>query len=153
MVYGKKGNEVMKKLTADQEAQKQARHDRFRTFVKKVAEMQQGERDALASKMLGCITVEGHPLSPRNTCLLALQCPGATIVGGFRQWIKQGRCVRKGEHGQMIWVPSTKTKAGTDGSEQSDTFFLIGTVFDVSQTQALDIVQPEVEQEQQLQAA
>ncbi len=120
------------------------RKAKFRALVKQVADMQPLERDALAAKMLGVLTVEGRSLSIRNTILIALQMPGATIVGGFRQWIAAGRCVRKGEHGAAILVPCGKK--GKDG-EQTDTegdsvFFVTGTVFDIGQTLPLDTIQP-----------
>jgi hypothetical protein len=71
-----------------------------------------------------------------------MQDSGATIVGGFRQWLKQGRAVRKGEHGLMIWVPllrkSGDSIAGESGeSEPDDVRFMPGTVFDISQTAAI----------------
>jgi hypothetical protein len=40
----------------------------------------------------------------------------ATIVGGFRQWLKQGRCVKKGEHRSDIWIPLGDKEAREDGS-------------------------------------
>jgi len=133
----------MKKLTAEQERKRDERRARFKALVKRVADMQPLERDALAAKMLGVVTCEGRALSTHNACLIAFQNPSATLVGGFRQWIKQGRAVRKGEHGLMIWVPkmlgATKSVDG-DGQENKDgekVGFLIGTVFDVSQTDAI----------------
>jgi hypothetical protein len=146
-----------RKLTAAQEAAKQERRARFQSFVKTVADMGANERDALAAKMIGAVSVEGRPYSPRNAAILALQCPSATILGGFRQWLAAGRCVRKGEHGHMLWVPtSKKQEAAQDGTEAGgSTYFIIGTVFDISQTTVLDQEAPvAVEQEtEQLQAA
>src|SRR5208282_4903090 len=89
--------------------------------------------------------------------LCLMQIPGASMVGGFRQWLKLGRCVRKGQHGASIWVPAGARKADSppagagedahdagvagEGSGGSDrTRFVIGTVFDVSQTD--EIQQP-----------
>ena len=82
-----------------------------------------------------------------NQLLLALQCPNATIVGGFRQWKMQGRCVKRGEHGHMIWVPmihgsaegesDTPQPSDLDGATEGKPErlrFLVGTVFDISQT-------------------
>lgn len=104
------------------------------------------ERVQLANR-LGIVTCEGHELSLCNTMLVALQCPTASIVGGFRQWLKQGRCVKKGEHGMMIWCP-TGGKPGevppmaviVYGTEppKADHRFIIGTVFDISQTAELE---------------
>jgi len=130
-----------RKPTPEQQAKAQERRDRFHNLVKQVAALAPEQQQALAMQCWPS-TVEQHPLSVTNACLIALQMPSATIVGGFRQWIKVGRAVRKGEHGLAIWVPSGAPKLGEgfdrtsdngDG-EGADIRFLMGTVFDVSQT-------------------
>lgn len=80
-------------------------------------------------------TCEGHPLSPFNQCLVALQCPTATIVGGLRQWQRHGRNVTKGSHGYGIWVPrrSKEDPAPTEVVSEDQRFLLV-TVFDILQT-------------------
>ncbi|MBA3718567.1 MAG: hypothetical protein H0W87_10125, partial [Actinobacteria bacterium] len=40
-----------------------------------------------------------------NTLLIAVQCPHATHIAGFRRWLELGRCVRKGEKGIRILAP------------------------------------------------
>lgn len=133
-----------KALTAEQEAARAARRGKFKALWKQVAALGESERAALAAKY-GFRTVEGRELSMCNAMLIALQLPQASVLGGFRQWIKQGRAVRKGEHGAMIWCPTGARNA--DGSPESpangnetptteaqDTRFIIGTVFDISQT-------------------
>lgn len=133
---------MKRNLTAEQIEKRDARRQQFRQLWKQVAAMPELERVNLANK-LGIVTVEGHELSLGNTMLVALQNPTASVVGGFRQWIKQGRAVMKGQHGIMIWVPighkqdqdSTPAPAEPTGeSEPSETRFIIGTVFDISQT-------------------
>ena len=119
-----------RKLTQDQQAASDARKAAFRALAAKVAAMTDAERSALAARC-PVTTIEGRTLSPFNQCLVISQCQNATIVGGFRQWIDAGRCVRKGEHGLMIWCPASKK--GDDG-EPGDTFCVHGTVVDVSQT-------------------
>jgi len=142
---------MKKDLTPEMIAKRDARRAKFRTLCKTVADLQPLQRDALAAKMLGAITCEGRQLSIHNLCLIAYQMPTATIVGGFRQWIKVGRAVKKGEHGLMIWVPKMIGKTTTvenDGSETKDgekCGFLIGTVFDISQTQEIETAQPIVD--------
>ena len=127
-------------LTTDQEAAKQARKDRFDELCKKIKAMGDGERANWLQEAGAVITVEGRALSPRNTILCYFQRPGVTMVGGFRQWLEKGRCVRKGEHGLSILVPcGGGVKDDGAGSETADkTFFIAGTVFDVSQTDELD---------------
>jgi hypothetical protein len=63
------------------------------------------------------------------------------LVGGFQQWKAHGRSVRKGAHGLMIWIP-TKGKDEPDKPTPEDaegavrrSGFVMGTVFDVSQTE------------------
>ncbi|MGV1047645.1 MAG: hypothetical protein ACOYD4_03850, partial [Solirubrobacterales bacterium] len=72
-------------------------------------------------------------------------------VGGFRQWLKHGRAVRKGERGAMIWTPTGGRRPAdptaaapaadapaADGSaEPRESGFIISTVFDISQTDEL----------------
>ena len=89
-------------------------------------------------------TMEGRPLSPRNTMLVIHQLQRVSVVGGFRQWIVSGRCVRKGEHGASILVPVGRKGAGTTDSDKDDEEtparpgFAFGTVFDVSQTDPIE---------------
>ena len=128
--------------TPAQKEAAQARRDRFRAIVKQIAGMDAGQRVLLADRM-PVTMVEGHTLSVGNQLLLARQCPDATIVGGFRQWKAQGRNVRKGEHGHMIWVPigtgepdaDTPQPGDLDGDAKPTRLrFIIGTVFDITQT-------------------
>jgi hypothetical protein len=134
--------------TPEQQAAAAARRERFKVLCKRVADMSDEERSALAGQMGAVVTVEGRVLSVHNTCLIASQCPTATVVGGFAQWLKQGRAVRKGEHGLMIWVPIAQRRKGEGepapiaeptGEEVSDRQrFIMATVFDVSQTQEIE---------------
>lgn len=129
----------MKKLLSP--AQEQARLDRKAkqaALFARLAKMGDTERALLASKM-PVVNVDGHELSIGNMCLLAFQRPAVTVVGGFRQWLAKGRCVRKGEHGLTIRVPVGKAK---EGETEGEVFFIGGTVFDVSQTDELEAEHP-----------
>jgi len=138
-------------LTPDQIAARDERRAKFRNICKQVAQMGETERLTLAAKMPGILTCEGHELSFHNVCLLALQCPSATIIGGFRQWIKQGRAVMKGQHGSTIWAPiNGRPYPGTNTGrpdqftkyeypdEPDETRFIMASVFDISQTQEIE---------------
>ena len=103
--------------------------------------MTEDERSALVLKLGAIVTCEGRALSAFNSCLVLTQFPTASMVGGFRQWKGHGRSVKKGEHGLMIWVPTT----GKDDTEQPTeeetegvakrAGFIMGTVFDITQTE------------------
>ncbi|SOD72874.1 antirestriction protein ArdC [Jatrophihabitans sp. GAS493] len=74
-----------------------------------------------------------------NLMLIAVQCPHATQVAGFRKWQQLGRQVRKGEKAIKILGYSTKKVTKTDpatGEEIEDrvTRFPVLSVFDLSQT-------------------
>ncbi len=93
-----------------------------------------------------------HSYSFRNTLLIAVQCPHATHVAGFRRWLDLGRCVRKGEKAIRIFAPvryrRTNNDAGDGSSESGDKAapelvgFRLAAVFDVSQTEPLPDTEP-----------
>jgi antirestriction protein ArdC len=80
-----------------------------------------------------------------NTLLIAVQCPHATHVAGFKRWLSLGYCVRKGEPGLYIWapVPPSKAKlaaweaAGRRRDAKPRTHFRLIAVFDRSQVAEL----------------
>lgn len=122
-------------LTVEQIASRDARRAKFRALAKRVAAMSDGERARLLASMPAIVTIEGRALSPFNSCLVMLQNPRASIVGGFRQWIKHGRAVKKGEHGASIWVPcAARVVDGAADDGDGKPGFIAGTVFDVTQT-------------------
>src|SRR6185503_17420710 len=126
-------------LTIDQERARDERRARFKALVKQVADMSAVQKAELARRH-GARKLNGGEFSLCNQMLLALQLPNATLVAGFRQWIKAGRCVRKGEHGASIWVPIGGRKVVDEtGTLTTDTGgdkpgFIAGSVFDIAQT-------------------
>lgn len=134
-------------LTAEQAAARDERRGRMRAIAKQISAMSEEQRQALAARC-PVATIEGRTLSLHNQCMVATQLPSATVVGGFRQWITAGRAVRKGEHGLAIWVPIGK-KTGENQpvdnhlstSEAERPGFILGTVFDISQTQEIETQQ------------
>lgn len=131
-------------VTPEQLAAAQDRRAAFVKVCQEVAAMTEGERQTLA-KLAGIRTCEDHPLSPRNAVLIQRQRPGSSFVGGFRQWLKHGRVVRKGERGIKILVPQIgRLEAGEgvevvggalpEGGLDVLRGFRIGTVFDITQT-------------------
>lgn len=136
---------MRKQLTAEQQAKQKERRAAFAKMAGHISAITPEARAELAAKMPAIVTVEGRALSIFNQCLLATQCPSATIVGGFRQWLDAGRCVRKGEHGLMIWCPTSKKSEDT--TAEVETYFIPGTVFDVGQTFAIGEAEPEAKPE------
>jgi hypothetical protein len=135
--------------TAEQKAKAAGRRERFKALAARVATMTDDERAALVMKVGAVVTCEGHALSAFNSCLVLTQLPTASMVGGFLQWKDKGRRVKKGEHGLMIWIPTgrkdeagdaapaAESDASADKGQRSG--FIMGTVFDVTQTEpALD---------------
>ena len=108
----------------------------FKALVKQVAQMSDSERQEIVSRVGAVVTCEGRALSVTNTMLCLMQNPAVSMVGGFRQWLKSGRSVSKGQHGMSIWIPCAGKKS-EDGEEEGETYFTMGTVFDVSQTEEI----------------
>ena len=123
-------------LTAAQQAASDARRAGFREVARKVAAMPEAERAALAAR-ISPATIEGHALSVHNACLVWMQRPGATILGGFRQWLAAGRQVRKGEHGLMVWAPTASKRGPVDAADEERVGFVPITLFDITQTDAV----------------
>ncbi len=81
-------------------------------------------------------TIDGHVLSPGNTILCYFQSQDApTVVGGYQQWKRAQRQVKRGEHGMIIWFP-----VGDKDEEENiitvDRYY-IATVFDITQTETV----------------
>lgn len=89
----------------------------------------------------GRISESAHQYSLTNTTLIYLERPDATRCASYAYWKQNGRRVRKGEHGIKILVPLWKK--GKDGKtpteeqkdKQAPTYYRVGYVFDVSQTE------------------
>jgi hypothetical protein len=124
-----------KQLTPEQEARRAEKRAKVREYAARIKGMTAEQRLEFCSRA-GLTTVETRQLSPFNQCLVLFQNPGATVVGGFRQWLKHGRAVRKGEHGMSIWVPVGHKNE--EGELDEKTGFVAGTVFDVSQTAEIE---------------
>jgi hypothetical protein len=140
----------MRQLTDQQKAARDERRAQFRAIVKQLADMPANEREEIFQK-LGFVklsTKERYSLI--NSLLIAAQMRGVTptILGGYAEWHRQGRTVRKGERGFMIWIPTgvqkreipavdPKGQLTTMLEESTTVHFIIGTVFDISQTDAL----------------
>lgn len=99
-----------------------------------VAERREEERERIESAVRELATSEGwtnyvrtrsrfHHYSANNCLLIALQCPEASHVTGYRTWQGLGRQVRKGERGIRIMCPiATRVRKGEPASGGLSTF-------------------------------
>ena len=120
------------------------------------AERRAAEREQMREAVEALRTSEGwqrwlkvrrhfHDYSFHNQLLIAMQCPEATRVAGFRKWLELGYAVRKGEKAIRIWAPcppSRKAVArwreeGANPEKEPRTFFRLVPVFDASQIDPL----------------
>lgn len=118
------------------EAQKEKAEERrqiLRELWKKVAEMSEEQKQEFVNKTGNIVTCDGHPLSKGNTILLAYQAEAITVVGGFQQWKKHNRQVSKGQRALGIWIP----KLSKDDENKDPSYFIFGSVFDISQTEEI----------------
>ena len=112
---------------------KKAKTKELQAWLKGLSEDQ---RQEIAAKM-GATTIEGRVLSPVNQCLVYTQFPTATVLGGYQQWRRAGKQVKKGSQGIGIWIP-TRKKAEEDGEEEKTRFFMV-SMFDISQTEEMEM--------------
>ena len=143
-------------LTQEQKEQyRKEKKEKIIRIRKTLSEMTEEQRQAIADKF-GIVTVEGHLLTAHNQCFLVAQSElNFSIVGGYKQWQKAGRSVRKGEHGFYIFVPSKSKEeslvspnggensaresvpSGEVSSDDDTPFFFTAVVFDISQTELI----------------
>jgi antirestriction protein ArdC len=115
-------------------------------------------RDAIERAARALLTSEGwrkwaetratfHDYSANNCMLIAMQCPEATRVAGFKAWQQLGRQVRKGEHAIRIMAPMVVKRRDDDGGETDETITLFRavSVFDISQTDGEPLPEPPCE--------
>ena len=117
-----------------------ARREKIQKIAKLVVAMSDDQRQLLVSRVGAIVTVEGHPLTVRNACMLALQREGVSVVGGYRQWQAAGRQVRKGEKSLGILAPRQFNKESEDGTVKTGVYFQTVAVFDVSQTEPAEVL-------------
>ena len=139
---------MKKQLTAEQTEARDAKRATFRKLVKRVADMSAVQKAELGR--FGPVKLDGSSFGPCNTMLIALQLPAASMCASFANWIKAGRCVRKGEHGASVWVPiggrkiTDETTGTTENGGGEKPGFTCGTVFDIGQTEETEMQPREV---------
>jgi hypothetical protein len=84
-------------------------------------------------------------LSLNNQLLVAIACPQATFVAGFRAWLKLGYCVRKGSKAIRIMAPMPLRERDPKTGEETDetrVLFKAVSVFDRTQVDVLPSGEP-----------
>lgn len=114
------------------------RSQRLQAIRQQLANLSDTERQTLANRGI-IATIEGRTLSLHNTIMVYLQSNGRTptVVGGYQQWRKAGRQVKKGEHGAIIFFPVGDKDNETGDIVSADNFFT-AIVFDISQTEPIE---------------
>jgi hypothetical protein len=116
--------------------------DRRKEAVRRMAELTEAEREVLTGGEVRRIN-GGEPYSVRNQMLILMQLPTATVCGGFWDWQKVGRSVRKGESALAISGPPLQPRRGTDEVEEDDDrhggFCPAVATFDISQTEPVTV--------------
>jgi antirestriction protein ArdC len=115
-------------------------------------------RDAIERAARALLTSDGwrrwaetratfHDYSANNCMLIAMQCPEATRVAGFKAWQQLGRQVRKGEHAIRIMAPMVVKRRDDDADETDETITLFRavSVFDIAQTDGEPLPEPPCE--------
>lgn len=133
-----------KPATEEQKAAAKERRAEIAKMMGTIKAMPTEKRVLLAARF-GIRNAEGRELSVYNQCLLIAQNEKTTIVGGFQQWKKLGRSVKKGSRALAIWVPCSRKAEGAGGSsiiphgvdpsDLDESFFVLGNVFDIAQTE------------------
>ena len=111
--------------------------EQLKQLRQRLANLSAQEKEALLNRGL-ILTIEGRALSPHNTIMVYFQATRCTptVVGGFQQWKRAGKIVKKGEHGFTIWFPVGEKDE--DGDTVSAERFYTATVFDESQVQDME---------------
>lgn len=84
------------------------------------------------------VSVTEKPYSTFNQCFLANQEAMPGVFGGFHQWRKMGRMVKKGEHGYSICFPlmrHQKEEQMTELMKEEKPRFAMVSVFHMDQTE------------------
>ncbi|HBA73053.1 MAG TPA: hypothetical protein DCZ63_12955 [Geobacter sp.] len=126
-------------VTDEQRAVAQEKRQRMRELAKRISGMTP-EQQAQAIGSTSITTIAGHALSVHNQLMVMYQGCKASVVGGFDQWRKADRIVRKGEHGYGIWVPigAPKLEEGKpQTTDAGDLHFALASIFGIDQTEGV----------------
>lgn len=92
-------------------------------------------------KAIMAVSVLEKPYSTFNQMFLANQEATPGVFGGFHQWLKVGRKVKKGEHGYSICFPlmrHQKEEQMTELMKEEKPNFAMVAVFHIDQTEPIE---------------
>ena len=120
------------------ESEKAEWRQKMKGYTQQAASLSDDERAEMA-ELNPIVTCEGHVISAHNSVFLAMQGEGkgisVTVIGGFQQWKKAGRIVKKSESAGYIHAPTEgKNKKG-----EKELRFRLIPMFDVSQTEKIEV--------------
>jgi len=124
-----------------------AKKQKIKAIYQSVKDLTPEQKDFL-SKNLIVKNPEGHFLSCHNCIMLERQAAmynpniSFSVVGGFQQWQKHNRKIKKGESGFFIAIPSKKQDEQSENNDE--VFFFFKAVFDISQTEPIHQMAEEI---------
>lgn len=134
-----------KKFKSDPEAAKQKREEAFDKLEQGIQSLlDSGRWEQWLRVMSQLRSLNCTRYSWQNCLLLLMQNPDVSIVGGFWDWKKVGRSVKKGATGLAIRAPFTKKLDEIDdqtGKPKKVTYFNLVYVWDITQTEGEEIPQ------------
>ena len=106
-------------------------------LISHVSKMTDAEREQFSATAGVTLTCEGRTLGMFNSIFLSMQSGTyPTVIGGFRQWQRQGRQVPKGCHALgYIYVPMVRHSEDDEDHVQDEVRFRLVPVWDISQTE------------------
>ena len=127
-------------LSPEKIAASKARKQGLRKLATSVREMTEEEQQVETNKFGLIPSIAGYELSSFNSIFLRRQRANVSEVGGFNQWRKAGRKVKKGSKAISIWLPckkKEKTDAETGETIPEEKFFRLVNVFDILDTELI----------------
>ena len=122
--------------------EKSTRRARIKELSAKLKALTPEQRQEIIAARGIINTIEGRVLSTPNTLMCYFQCDGMipTIVGGYQQWKRAGKQVKRGEHGMIIFFPCGGERDEETGDVSNPEYYSAAIVFDVSQVADIEEV-------------
>lgn len=103
----------------ERDGRRRGREEQLAALQERISEGVEALVSSEAWRAMLEVAARFHAYSLNNQLLIAVQCPGATRVAGFRTWQGLGRQVRRGERGIAILAPCTYRPKRTQDTEDA----------------------------------